>query len=37
MKIHPRDVGGLVFAAILVATPLIVIGIKIGQYLGLLP
>ncbi len=35
--IHPRDIGGLVFAAIILATPLILIGIKIGQYLGLLP
>ena len=35
--IYPRDVGGRVFAAILLAAPLIVTGIKIGQYLGLLP
>lgn len=32
--IYPRDVGGLVFAALLLAAPFFIVGYEIGRYFG---
>jgi hypothetical protein len=34
MRIYPRDIGGLVFAGILIIAPVVWAGAKVLEYLG---